>query len=312
MSQSANIEKTKLLNNDITLKVIPLILLLDLLWGGNAVAMKVALKYMPPLILAGIRFALSAIIIWFWAKLKNIDIRIQKQDLTALVWLSIIFTAQICAFNIGAKYTTASRASVLINANPFLIAILAHFYIPEDKLSIRKSIGLILAFFGIYVIFRDKIDSDEPHIMGDIIIVVSGFLFGILTIYTKKLMQRMGVYKILFWEMVFGLAPFFLLSLIFERSAHYSVSTELIVVLIYQGGIVASIAFIIWTTLLQRHSASKISAFLFAAPLFGIGLSALILHETITIYLVIGAILVATGIFIVNKSPEPTDSSKAT
>jgi drug/metabolite transporter (DMT)-like permease len=303
MSQSINIEKTKLLNNDITLKVIPLVLLVALLWGGNAVAMKVALKYMPPLILAGIRFAVGAIIIWFWTKFKHIDIKLQKQDIIGLVWLSLMFAAQICAFNIGAKYTTASRASVLINVNPFLIAILAHFFIPEDKLSIRKLMGLILAFFGIYVIFRDKIDSNEPHIIGDIIIIISGFLFSILTIYTKKLMQTIGVYKILFWEMVFGLVPFFVLSLIFERSAHYSVSTELIVALIYQGGIVASIAFIVWTNLLQRYSASKISAFLFATPLFGIGLSALILQETITIYLVIGAILIAIGIYIVNKCP---------
>ena len=302
MSQSVEkIEKTELLNHDITLKAIPLVLLVALLWGGNAVAMKVALRYMPPFVLAGIRFGLGAIIIWFWAHIKNIDIGIKKQDVVGLIILSLLFSAQICTFNLGTKYTTAGRSSVLINVNPFFIAILAHFFIPGDRLSSKKIIGLILAFAGIFVVFSDKIETKEPHLIGDIIMLTSGFLFSILTIYTKKLMQRMDVYKIIFGEMFFGLVPFLALNMIFERSAQYVFSYQLLTAIIYQGCIVASVAFIVWTTLLQRYSASKISAFLFASPLFGIGLSALILHETITPYLVIGALLVAAGIYVVNK-----------
>jgi drug/metabolite transporter (DMT)-like permease len=290
-------------NNDITPKVILAVLLVACLWGGNAVAMKVALRYMPPLILAGIRFAFGAIIIWIWGRFNKIDFRIQKAELFSLILLSLLFSAQICTFNFGTKYTTAGRSSVLINVNPFLIAILAHFFIPNDRLTIKKIIGLILAFLGIFIVFRDKIETTEPHLLGDVIMLTSGFLFSVLTIYTKKLMQNIGVYKILLWEMVFGLVPFFGLSLIFERDAHYAFSPVLVIALLYQGGLVASVAFIVWTTLLSRHSASKISAFLFATPLFGIGLSAIILHEAITVFLVIGAVLVAIGIYIVNKCP---------
>ena len=289
--------------NNITPKVLSLVLIVACLWGGNAVAMKVALRDMPPFILAGFRFAFGALIIWLWSKFKNIDVKIQRQDVFSLIILSLLFAAQICTFNLGTKYTTAGRSSVLINVNPFFIAILAHFFIPNDRLSIRKVIGFILASLGIYVVFRDKIETSEPHVLGDVIMLSSGFLFSILTIYTKKLMQRMGVYKILLWQMVFGLVPFFGLSLIFERSARYTVNLELIIVLLYQGGLVASVAFIIWTTLLNRYNASKISAFLFATPLFGIGLSAIILHEAITIYLLAGALLVAVGIYVVNKCP---------
>ena len=295
--------RQNLQNNDITPKVILSVLLVACLWGGNAVAMKVALRYMPPLILAGLRFAFGAIIILIWGRFNKIDLRIQKGELLSLILLSLLFSAQICTFNFGAKYTTAGRSSVLTNVNPFLIAILAHFFITDDRLTIRKIIGLVLAFLGVFIVFRDKIETTEPHLLGDTIMLISGFLFSILTIYTKKLMQRIGVYKILVWEMIFGLVPFFGFSLIFERNAHYEMSPILIIALLYQGGLVASVAFIVWTTLLSRHSASKISAFLFATPLFGIALSAIILHEAITVFLVIGAILVATGIYIVNKCP---------
>jgi drug/metabolite transporter (DMT)-like permease len=291
------------IQNNITPKVLLLVLLVALLWGGNAVAMKVALRDMPPIFLAGLRFAFGALIIWFWAKFKNIDVKIHRQDIFELIILSLLFAAQICTFNLGTKYTTAGRSSVLININPFLIAIIAHFFIPNDKLSVRKVIGFILAFLGIFVVFRDKIETTEPHVLGDVTMLISGSLFSILTIYTKKLMKRMGVYKLLLWQMVFGLVPFFGLSLIFERPARYTLTPHLIIALLYQGGLVASVAFIVWTNLLYRYNASKISAFLFVTPLFGVSLSALILHEAITIYLLAGAILVAVGIYVVNKCP---------
>ncbi len=295
--------RKELQSNDITIKVVFAVLLVACLWGGNAVAMKIALKYMPPLILAGLRFAFGAIIILIWGKFNNIDFKIKKDELLSLILLSLLFSAQICTFNFGTKYTTAGRSSVLINVNPFLIAVLAHFFMPDDRLTIRKIIGLILAFLGVFIVFRDKIETTEPHLLGDVIMLISGFLFSVLTIYTKKLMQRIGIYKILIWEMLFGLVPFFGFSLIFERHADFSVSLELIIALLYQGGLVASVAFIVWTTLLSRHSASKISAFLFATPLFGIGLSAVILKEAVTTFLIIGAVLVAIGIYIVNKCP---------
>ena len=127
MNQSSDESK-----NNITPKVLSLVLIVACLWGGNAVAMKVALRDMPPFILAGFRFAFGALIIWLWSKFKNIDVKIQRQDVFSLIILSLLFAAQICTFNLGTKYTTAGRSSVLINVNPFFIAILAHFFIPND------------------------------------------------------------------------------------------------------------------------------------------------------------------------------------
>jgi len=149
MKQNPDVHENQ---NNITPKVLLLVLLVALLWGGNAVAMKVALRDMPPIFLAGLRFAFGALIIWFWTKFKNIDVKIHRQDIFSLIILSLLFAAQICTFNLGTKYTTAGRSSVLINVNPFLIAILAHFFIAGDKMSVRKVIGFILAFLGIYVV----------------------------------------------------------------------------------------------------------------------------------------------------------------
>ncbi len=183
-------------NENIGLKLVPLILFLACLWGGNSVAMKIALQDMPPIILAGLRFAIGALSISIWGKFKKIDLKLQKNDIYKLIPLSLIFVVQISTFNLGTKYTTAGRTSVLINTNPFFVAILAHFFMLDDRLSIRKLIGLIVAFIGVIIIFKDKIADNGSQIIGDAIILFSGFLFAVLAIYTKKLMKKILVISI--------------------------------------------------------------------------------------------------------------------
>jgi drug/metabolite transporter (DMT)-like permease len=288
-------------SEDVNVKAVLLLLLLACLWGGNAVAVKIGLIYTRPFLLAGLRFALGALVIGLWGVFSKIDLKPRRREILSLVILSLIFTAQICTFTLGVDLTLAGRASLFINTYPFFVAILAHFFISNDRLNIRKVLGLILAFCGVFAVFRDRIADSDSRAIGDSLMLISGFLLGVLSVYTKRLVQRINTYKLLLWEMILALPLFFGLGLIFERAYPHTISLSLILSVIYQGMVVAGFCFVVWTLLLKRHSASKISAFMFATPLFGVGLSSLILREPVTLYLVIGAILVASGIYVVNK-----------
>lgn len=293
--------RTNLPSEEIDLRAIILMLLVVLLWGGNVVATKVALPDMPPFMLAGVRFGLGAIVIGVWSTLNRTDLIPKKREIFPLIILSGLFSAQICTFNLGLNMTLAGRASIFMSINPFFVALLAHFIIPNDRLNIRKIIGLILAFFGIIIVFRDKVGINGSRILGDAILISSSAIVGFMTIYIKKIAQDINTYKLLFWEMIFSLIPFFGLSFIFEDISQVNASGNLFLSLLYQSVIVAGISFIVWTVLLRSYSASKLSVFVFAMPIFGVGLSVLMLHEIMTMYLIIGAIFVAIGIYIVNS-----------
>lgn len=293
--------RTNLPSEEIDIRAVILMLLVVLLWGGNVVATKVALPDMPPFMLAGVRFGLGAIVIGVWSILNKTDLIPKKREVLPLIILSVLFSAQICTFNLGLNMTLAGRASIFMSINPFFVALLAHFIIPNDRLNIKKIIGLILAFLGIIIVFRDKVGINGSRILGDAILISSSAIVGFMTIYIKKLAQNINTYKLLFWEMIFSLIPFFGLSFIFEDISQVNASSNLFLALLYQSVIVAGISFIVWTVLLRSYSASKLSVFVFAMPIFGVGLSVLMLHETMTMYLIIGAILVAIGIYIVNS-----------
>lgn len=293
--------RTNLPSEEIDLRAIILMLLVVLLWGGNVVATKIALPDMPPFMLAGVRFGLGAIVVGLWGIFNSSDLIPKKSEIFPLIILSALFAAQICTFNLGLNLTLAGRASIFMSINPFFVALLAHFIIPNDRLNITKIIGLILAFLGIIIVFRDKVAINGSRILGDAILISSSAIVGFMTIYIKKLAQNINTYKLLFWEMIFSLIPFFGLSLIFEDISQVNMSSNLFLALLYQSIIVAGISFIIWTVLLRSYSASKLSVFVFAMPIFGVGLSILMLHEAMTMYLIAGAVLVAGGIYIVNS-----------
>jgi len=295
--------KTEIESKALELKAMSIITLLALFWGGNSPAMKIALENMPkPFLLAGLRFTLAVIAILGWAISKKVNLSIRTHEFLPLGILGIILAAQISTFNIGTNLSLAGRAALLINTHPFYVAVLTHFFIPSDRLTIRKIIGLLIAFLGIFLFFRDSFISDKSYLLGDIILFISAVILAIQAVYVKRVVQGINPVKLLFWQMIFALIPFYVMSFIFESGLQGNITFSVAGALIYQGIIVGAFCFVTWTTLLKKYSASKISAFLFMTPIFGAFLSFLILGEEITFWFSVAIVLVAVGIYIVNSS----------
>ena len=81
----------------------------------------------------------------------------------------------------------------------------------------------------------------------------------------------------------------------------YRVSLPIVSALLYQGIIVAGFCFITWISLLRHFSASRLSAFGFLTPVFGVFLSSLLLFEKLSLGLLMSMILVGAGIIFVNQ-----------
>ncbi len=283
-------------------KIIALVLLLALFWGANTVFLKISLRDIPPLAAAGFRFSIGMLVILFWAASHRIPIMPQKGEFLSLLFLSAIFTMQIGLFNLGTKFTYAAHATILINTHPFFTAVMAHFFIPGDELNIRKTLGLAVAFCGVLIIFRGNLDLQVSYLLGDLLVLISGFLLGSLNVLTKRLVQYINSYRLLIWEMLLSLPIFFGLSFFFEGIDNYDFSYPALSAILYQGLVVGGFCFVTWTLILKRHSPSKLAVLFFATPLFGVLLSIISLHEPITWNLAFGAAFVAVGIYIVNRA----------
>ncbi len=292
-------------NRNPDFSIIALVLLLALLWGGNSVAIKIGLQDIPPLALAGFRFIIGLAAVTGWALFQRVRIKLEPGELVPLIWLSLIFLLQIIALNVGTHYTTSSRSIVLNSTYPLFTTLFAHFMLQGDRLTVPKSLGILLAFGGVTFTFMESMNlASREYLLGDAIVLASGALLGLRVVATKRLVQSIHPYRLLIWSMLFSLPCFFLLSLIFEQGWEYQVSLSSVAAILYQGLVVAGFCFVAWTSVLQFYKASRLVVLFFATPLFGVLLSRLLLDEPLGLELIAGAVLVAAGIYLVNRTKE--------
>jgi len=285
--------------------IIALVLLLALLWGGNSVAIKIGLQDIPPLALAGFRFIIGLIAVTGWALWQRVRIRMEPGEFVPLIYISVIFLFQIIALNVGTHYTTSSRSIVLNSTYPLFTTLLAHFMVQGDRLTVAKVVGILLAFVGVTVTFRESLNlGSNQYLVGDIVVLISGLLLGLRVVTTKVLVQSIHPYRLLIWSMLLTLPWFFILSLIFEQGWEYRVSFSSVTAIFYQGLVVAGFCFVAWTSVLRHYKASRLVVLFFATPLFGVVLSNLLLDEPLGLELISGAVLVAAGIYLVNRTQE--------
>ena len=292
-----------MLNEKLNYRVAGIVIFTAILWGGNAVTIKIGLGGLPPLALATLRFCLGSAVVLVWTKFLRVPLTLKSGELIPLIGLGALFILQIYLLNEGTRLTLAGRSAVFISTYPFFATFFAHFFVPGDRLSHQKVIGMILSFTGVVLVFAESFVLGElRHIPGDLLVLGSAVLLGARLIYMKILTQNMHPGKVLVWQAAFGIPAFLLLSLIFEGSRKYGLDGRVISAVLYQGLIVAGICFIIHATLLRRYIASRLTVFGFITPIAGVILSGLLLSEPISLGLVASLILVAAGIAIVNRS----------
>ena len=290
-------------------KILSLGLLLAFLWGGNSLSIKVGLQDLPPMALAFIRFVIGLIIVGGWSFYRRIPIRLNRGELPRLLLLTLIFIFQIITLNIGTQYTTASRSTILVNSYPFFTALFAHLWIPRERLSLTKTLGIIVAFSGVFVTVArgvfvtvaPSLGNDDATLLGDIIVLVSGCFLGLRVVVTKLLIQSIHPYRLLVWYLSLSLPFYAILSFLFERGSTFQLTLAGSAALLYQGGVIAGFCFLAWTSILERYSASKLVVLFFATPLAGVLFSHLLLGDELTFSLLVGAVLVASGIYLVNR-----------
>ena len=278
-------------------------LFLCFLWGGLAPAIKIGLTGAPPIALAGFRFGIGLCAIAGWCWWNRIDLRVKQGEWFSLIAITTVFTTQIVCLNLGTSFTSAIHSTILLSTHPIFVTLLAHLFIPDDRLSGAKMIGLAVSFLGVVAVFTDRWTGvGGTWFVGDLLLLVSSFLLGAILVMTKILMRRINLYKLLIYQMLFGVPVFLGVSLFIEGTSRYALSSPPVLLAVaYQGFVVAAFFFVAWSHLLDRYPASKLTAFSFTTPIFGVGLSYLLLGELVTAGLVIGVALVAVGIYLVNR-----------
>jgi drug/metabolite transporter (DMT)-like permease len=282
----------------------PFVILLTATFGVNAIAVKIALSGISIFTLAAIRFSIAIVVIALWAKFSGKSFYIGRKNYSRIAILTVMQVIQLALFFYGIKFTLASRVTLINNVQPFMVMILAHFFIPEDKIKIRKIAGIVLCFSGIFILLKPAGVADSSIMKGDFIILAAVMLWSVNTIYTKKIISDFDPYQLVLYPMIFSLPVFWILAYFFESPMIFNLNLEIVLSVLYQSIITGSIGFVAWNILLNKYGAVSLHTYVFIMPVAGVFFSWLILGEHLAPGVIITLSLVSLGIIISHINPE--------
>ena len=278
------------------------------LFGANAVAIKISLSGLGVFTTAGLRFSMASVAVFIWARITGRSFHIKKGQIHQLLIISMMFTVQLSLFYLGISKSNASRATLMVNLQPFFTLFLAHFFIPGDRITKRKTLGIMLGFAGVAFVFMEKKGVTADLQIGDLIILFAAFLWACNAVYTKRIIHAFKPFHMVLYPMIFSVPFFFLEGFVWDSTMIAHVNAKVFCALLYQGLVTASFCFVAWITLLQKYGAVALHSFIFIMPISGVLLGGLVLGEPITVNIIIALLLIVSGILLVNfkqKKPIP-------
>ena len=278
------------------------LLILTLLWGLNYTAIKFSNQGLSPVFTSALRSIIASIcgIIYCLRKRE----RLFHTDIMLFhgLMVGLLFGIEFACIYFGMLYTDAARSVIFVYLSPFVVAAGAHFFLKGDRLTFLKTLGLLLAFTGIVFVFSGRPKTAKATMfIGDLLEIAAAFLWGATTIYIKKFMaEKVHPINTFLYQLFFSIPILFIVSLILEPKWVFKVDPYIVGSLVYQSVIIAFMTYLIWFKLIHNYSVSRLSAFTFFTPIFGVLFSVLFLREELTVSLMIGLPMVSIGIFLVN------------
>ncbi len=255
-----------------------------LLWSTAFVGIKIGLVYTTPIQFAGIRFTLSGLMILpFTGGLTKFISEIKKNP-GIVVLISLLQTVlQYSLFYFGLSMVPAALAAIIIGSQPLFIALIAHFFVPDDKLTWRRLMIFLFGFLGIVFVSigRDKfISSGEAKILGVILLIGVNIVSAFANILISRDGDKIQPLALSSSAMFFGGIILILISLIIE-GASFGIKPFPYYASLGWLSFLSASALSIWFILLKRPKVkvSDLNFWKSIIPVFGVLLSWIILSD---------------------------------
>jgi drug/metabolite transporter (DMT)-like permease len=284
---------------------VALMLMLCLSWGFNQIAVKLALPDIPPMLQGTIRSAAALPVLLLIARFRGVKMFAADGTLGAGLFAGLLFGFEFVLIYRGLLLTSASRAVVFLYTAPFFVALGSYQFLGE-RLRASQWGGLGLSFAGVALaIGVPQADVDANVLLGDLFIVGGGALWAATTLVVKATpLLRAPPEKALGYQVALSIPILGLAAWISGETLTRVPGPLALSLMAYQAVWVVGLTFLLWFGLVKTYSASKLSAFTFITPLFGVVASYFILHDTLTLAFGAAALLVIAGLYLVNR-PSP-------
>ena len=279
-----------------------LLILLAIIWGSSFFNIKLATYSYEPITLALVRVIFASIPLLILCKIKNIYIEAFTKNWKPYAVIGLCNIAiPFVLIAIGTAKINSYLAAILMSTTPLSGSILAHIFTKDEKLSFLKSLGVLIGFSGIILLFFDKVIINSENYLYALITILGSTFYcigGLLTLKLRNKKNENVTTSTTLWSVIF-LLPF---SLIFETPWNSNPTMSATLSLLYLGIVATGLAWLIRFRILTVNGLVFQTQVAYLIPIFGVLFGYFLMDEIITWRVLLSLVIILLGIHIFKKN----------
>lgn len=286
-------------------------LFLCLVWGSTWIFIKLGLADLPPVSFAALRFTVACLILLPILYFQKIALPQGRKIRTIILLTGLLqFFFNYGLLFWGEQHITSGLAAVLQATIPAFGLFLARFYVGEQITGL-KIISLFLGLAGVAVIFQEQlILNGQLAFLGSLAVVVGAFCAAYASVLTKAKGQSEHPASLVFWQMVVGQIPLWLVGLATEGNPFdFRWTRQAVICVIFLAIVGSIVAFWLYYWLLSKIDVSKAMMISFVTPLVAVFVGSFF-GEKLYIQTLFGGILILLSVLLIIIKPIMQRSSR--
>lgn len=269
-----------------------------IVWGANWPIMKSGLAHITPLWFSTIRFAMGGLTLFILQMVTRTLYWPTRQDLPLILSVGLL---QMLAFTaLGAMAMTqidAGRSAILAYTTPLWV-VPASLLIFRESISRNQWIGTLCGMLGVAVLFNPfALDwSDSIQLKANLMLLTGSLCWGICILHIRHSKGNGNAYQLAPWQMLTATVPLTLISYWYEGPFTGDGSIELWQIALFMGPLATAFCFCAVNSASQKLSSTSMSSSMLGVPVVGLLMSVAFLGEVLSISLLIGTVLISSGI----------------
>jgi drug/metabolite transporter (DMT)-like permease len=279
-------------------------LLLTLIWGTTWAAIRVGLEGVPPFTGVALRFTIAGALLLALA--RGFGIRLGRGRHEKALWVANSVLSFCLSYSIvywSEQYIPSGLAAVLFATYPLFVAAFAHVLLPGERLGMAGTLGLLLGFVGVAVIFSDDLIllGGERVRQAALVMLVSPLVSALASVAVKRWGGDVHPLSLAAVPMLGAGLAMGGVSLVLERDARLVLDGVSVGALLYLALVGSAVTFTVYYWLLARMPATRLALMSYLIPIVAVAVGAALFDEPLRARLLTGAVVVLTGVGIVTR-----------
>jgi len=272
--------------------------LVCLIWGTTWAAIQVGLRGTPPFSGVAIRFAIAATVLLGLASAMGVKLGQTRKERT--LWLVngiLSFTIAYGAVYWSEQWIPSGLAAVLFATYPLFVAIVGHFALPNETVSLRELVGIVIGFGGVGVIFSEDVTilGGRQVYVAALVMLLSPMAAAVGTVVVKRWGSGIHPFSLAGGPMAVGASVMGVLAVWLERGRTFIWNVESIGALLYLAICGSAVTFFLYYWLLSILPAKRVALTAYVIPVVAVSVG-MLRGESLNPQILVGAALVVAGV----------------